>query len=181
MHLAPGLVNSPRDGALGGPEDDRRFLVTQPLEGREHDRRLKERCKLIEGFEQSPVTLAQLDRALWVALRVDRYGSEEARVIEGHRPPAFSIALRIERTVKGDPIDPGEEFAAALELRKLVVRLEKSILRDVVRIARLTGQGQRQRVHPIAVLSYQLVKGCRVAALGSVDQLRGFSTAPLSF
>jgi len=181
LHFAPGLVNPPSDGALGGFEDDRGFLVAEPLEGREHNCRLKEWCELIEGFEQSAVSLPQLDRALWVAVRIDCDGGEEAWVIEGHRPSSFSVALRVESSVKRDSIDPREELTPPLELRKLVVRLEKRVLRDVVRVARLTGEGQRQRIHPIAVFSNQLVEGCRVAALGSIDELRGFSAAPLCF
>ena len=78
-----------------------------------------------------------------------------------------------------DPIDPSEELAAPLELRKLVISLEKGILRDVVGVAGLAGQVQRQRVHPRPVLAHELIERRRVSSLGSGDELGGFGPSSL--
>ncbi len=84
-----------------------------------------------------------MDGALGIAVRIDRDRSDEARIIERHRSPTLAVALGVEGPVQRDPIDPSEEFASPFELRKLVVGLEKGVLRDVVRVACLARQMQR--------------------------------------
>ena len=83
--------------------------------------------------------------------------------------------------MEGDSVDPGEEFAPPLELRELVIRLEKRVLRDVIRVAGLTGQVQGQRIDPGPVLADELVERGAVPGLGSGHQLCGFGPPSLRF
>jgi hypothetical protein len=114
-------------------------------------------------------------------VRIDRDRRNEARVIEWNRASALAIAVRVQGPVQCDSIDPSEEFAAPLELWELVIGLQKSILRDVVGVARLAGQMEGERVHARPVFSDELIERGRVSCLGSVDQLGGFGAVPLCF
>ena len=112
---------------------------------------------------------------------VDGDRRNEARVVERHRAPALLVAFGVEGPVQGDPVDPGEELAPSLELGELVIGLEKGVLRDVVGVARLAREMERQRVHARTVLSHQLVEGVGVSTLGSGHELGGFRPASCGF
>jgi len=114
-------------------------------------------------------------------VRIDRNRRNESWVIEGHRAPTLAIALGVESPVQRDPIDPSEELAPPLELRKLVIGLEKGVLRDVVGVACLAGQSQCQGVHPRPVFADELVERRPVSGLGPGDELSGFGPASLRF
>jgi hypothetical protein len=114
-------------------------------------------------------------------VRIDRDRGKEPRVVERHDAPTLAIALGVQSPVQGDSIDPSEELTPPLELRKLVIRLEKGVLCDVVGVACLTGQGQRQGVHAWPVFADQLVERRRVSGFGSSDELGGLRPSSLRF
>ena len=136
-HLPSGFMDAPGDRSFGGFEDHCGFLVAEALQSGEDDRRLKKRRELVEGFEQRPISIPKLNGTFRVAVRIDCDRGYEARIIERHRVPALVITFRVQSAVQCDPIDPSEELASPLELRKLVIGLQKCVLRDVIGIAGL--------------------------------------------
>ena len=80
-----------------------------------------------------------------------------------------AAANQVDRTVHGDPVQPGPKIRPGLEPAQLLVRLEPRLLHHVLRVLRIAGHPVRQRKDVAGMVIDERSKRIAVAIAGLGD------------
>src|SRR5437660_8221388 len=150
--------------ALGDPEHPGRLAVRVTIQRMQNER-------IARALGERPdrgLDLAHLDRCLERPLDC----ASRVLLVLDARLDGRGLAASRESHVHRDPVQPGRERAARLELRQRPPRVDESLLRTVLRQVLIPGHPQAQAVHPAHVLAIQSFKGARVPRAGPPDERR---------